>query len=71
MAEQMQKPLEPRKPVGFVAVSIGRGINEIFRGLGVDCLIEGGSAFAWFAARMILLLFGRINTVSAFTRLMI
>ncbi len=41
-AEQMQKPLEPRKPVGFVAVSIGRGINEIFRGLGVDCLIEGG-----------------------------
>ena len=36
------KPREPRKPVGFVAVSIGDGINEIFRGLGVDYLIEGG-----------------------------
>ena len=36
------KPREQRKPVGFVAVSIGDGINEIFRGLGVDYLIEGG-----------------------------
>ena len=36
------KPREPRKPGGFVAVSIGDGINEIFRGLGVDYLIEGG-----------------------------
>ena len=33
---------EPRKPVGFVAVSIGDGINNIFKGLGVDYLIEGG-----------------------------
>lgn len=32
----------PRKQVGFVAVSIGTGINEIFKGLGVDYLIEGG-----------------------------
>ncbi len=32
----------PRKPVGFVAVSIGEGMNEIFKGLGVDYLIEGG-----------------------------
>ena len=36
------KKEEPRKPVGFVAVSIGEGINEIFKGLGVDYLIEGG-----------------------------
>ena len=36
------KKAEPRKPVGFVAVSIGSGINEIFTGLGVDYLIEGG-----------------------------
>lgn len=36
------KKAEPRKPVGFVAVSIGSGINEIFSGLGVDYLIEGG-----------------------------
>lgn len=32
----------PRKPVGFIAVSIGEGVNEIFKGLGVDYLIEGG-----------------------------
>ena len=33
---------EPRKPVGFIAVSIGDGMNEIFRELGVDYIIEGG-----------------------------
>ena len=33
---------EPRKEMGFVAVSIGEGMNEIFRGLGVDYIIEGG-----------------------------
>ncbi len=32
----------PRKEVGFISVSIGEGINEIFTGLGVDYLIEGG-----------------------------
>ena len=41
-AEQAKEQKEPRKPVGFVAVSIGDGINEIFRGLGVDYIIEGG-----------------------------
>lgn len=33
---------EPRKDVGFISVSIGEGINEIFTGLGVDYTIEGG-----------------------------
>ena len=33
---------EPEKEMGFVAVSIGEGLNEIFRGLGVDYIIEGG-----------------------------
>ena len=33
---------EPEKEVGFIAVSIGEGFAEIFRGLDVDCLIEGG-----------------------------
>lgn len=32
----------PHKDTGFVAVSAGQGINEIFRGLGVDYIIEGG-----------------------------
>ena len=30
------------KPVGFVSVSIGDGLNAIFRDLGVDEIIEGG-----------------------------
>ena len=39
---QEKKKKEPRKPVGFIAVSIGDGMNEIFRELGVDYIIEGG-----------------------------
>ncbi|MBQ6843708.1 MAG: DAK2 domain-containing protein [Agathobacter sp.] len=37
-----EKKDEPRKEMGFVAVSIGEGMNDIFRGLGVDYIIEGG-----------------------------
>ena len=37
-----QKAEEPRKEMGFISVSIGEGIGEIFKGLGVDYLIEGG-----------------------------
>ena len=36
------KPAEPPKPVGFIAVSVGDGVNEIFKSLGVDYIIEGG-----------------------------
>ena len=32
----------PAKEMGFVSVSIGEGMNEVFRGLGVDYVIEGG-----------------------------
>lgn len=32
----------PKKEVGFISVSIGGGMNEIFKELGVDYLIEGG-----------------------------
>ena len=39
---EAKKTMEPRKPVGFIAVSIGEGMNEIFKGLGVDYVIEGG-----------------------------
>lgn len=35
-------PKEPAKPVGFLAVSVGDGVNEIFKSLGVDYIIEGG-----------------------------
>ena len=36
-AQEMEK-----KEVGFITVSVGDGINEIFKGLGVDYIIEGG-----------------------------
>ncbi len=42
-AEKEDKaPVMPHKEVGFIAVSVGKGINEIFTGLGVDHIIEGG-----------------------------
>lgn len=40
--EEKPKADEPRKEMGFISVSIGEGMNEIFRGLGVDYIIEGG-----------------------------
>ena len=39
---EKQKEKEPRKEMGFISVSIGEGVGEIFKGLGVDYLIEGG-----------------------------
>lgn len=41
-AQQKQKQREPSKPYGFIAVSVGKGLSEIFQGLGVDYIIEGG-----------------------------
>ena len=40
--EEEAKADEPRKDMGFISVSIGEGMNEIFKGLGVDYIIEGG-----------------------------
>lgn len=40
--EDGKKADGPRKPIGFIAVSIGEGLNEIFKELGVDYIIEGG-----------------------------
>ena len=41
-AAEEQKAKEPEKEMGFVSVSIGEGMNEVFNGLGVDYIIEGG-----------------------------
>ncbi len=38
----VQEQPKEKKAVGFVTVSVGAGIGEIFKNLGVDCLIEGG-----------------------------
>ncbi len=40
--KEQEAPKEPHKSVGFIAVSIGEGMNSIFRELGVDYIIEGG-----------------------------
>ncbi len=32
----------PRKEIGFIAVSAGSGLGEVFKGLGADYMIEGG-----------------------------
>lgn len=48
MSKQEEKAAEeddlpgPKKDVGFIAVSVGEGIAGIFKGLGVDYIIEGG-----------------------------
>ncbi len=48
MSKQEEKPAAeddlpgPKKDVGFIAVSVGDGIADIFKGLGVDYIIEGG-----------------------------
>ena len=40
--DQKKKSAEPRKPMGFITVSIGEGLNSVFRELGADYIIEGG-----------------------------
>ncbi len=42
LAEEQKQAAGPRKPYGFISVSIGEGMDDIFRDLGVDCLISGG-----------------------------
>lgn len=40
--EVPRMPDQPRKEVGFITVSVGDGIRDIFTGLGVDYVISGG-----------------------------
>ena len=40
--EAAAKEAEPPKEYGFISVSVGKGLTEIFKELGVDYLIEGG-----------------------------
>ncbi|MDD2980372.1 MAG: DAK2 domain-containing protein [Hespellia sp.] len=42
LAAQQKAEKKPRKSVGFIAVSIGKGMNQIFEELGADYIIEGG-----------------------------
>lgn len=40
--EEEAKADEPKKAYGFIAVSVGEGLDEIFKGLNVDYIISGG-----------------------------
>ena len=40
--KQKFTPAAPEKPFGFVSVASGDGIEELFRDLGVDCIVRGG-----------------------------
>ena len=42
LLQEMKNQREERKATGFIAVSIGEGLGDIFKGIGVDYLIEGG-----------------------------
>lgn len=41
-AVEQAKKDEPKKKYGFISVSAGEGLSEIFKSLGVDYIIEGG-----------------------------
>lgn len=40
--EEKKNHKEPAKKYGFIAVSVGEGINQILKDIGVDYIIEGG-----------------------------
>lgn len=40
--KEEEKKAEPEKEFGFISVSAGEGLSEIFKGLGADYVIEGG-----------------------------
>ncbi len=42
IAKEQAENKEPPKDHGFISVSVGEGLSQIFRELGVDYLIEGG-----------------------------
>lgn len=41
-AEKNKKKVEPKKEYGFITVSMGDGLKELFTELGADYIIEGG-----------------------------
>ncbi|HHU74442.1 MAG TPA: DAK2 domain-containing protein [Clostridiales bacterium] len=61
--EEEKKTVEnkPRKKSGFIAVSMGEGLDEIFTGLGVDYIIKGGQTMNPSAEDML----NAINEVNA------
>lgn len=52
-----------KKATGFISVSVGAGLSEIFQDLGVDCIIEGGQTMNPSTEDIL----GAINRVNADT----
>lgn len=44
LAEAALAPAKPVKPLGIVAVTVGEGLEEIFRSLGADTVVKGGQS---------------------------
>lgn len=42
LEREVIKPVAPTKPVGFVSVSAGAGLEQLFKDLGVDIVVSGG-----------------------------
>ena len=59
---------QPPKENGFIAVSIGEGIKEIFQGLGVDYLIEGGQTMNPSTEDMLTAMRRSMQRISLFCR---
>lgn len=62
---EQSEPEAPRKEVGFIAVCAGDGLEEIFRGLGVDHVISGGQTMNP-STEDILDAIGRVNAETVF-----
>ncbi len=63
--EKEAAPAEPAKDMAFVAVSIGDGMNRIFRELGCDSIIEGGQTMNP-STEDVLLAIEKVNAKSVF-----
>lgn len=61
----LQGTSEPEKEMGFVAVAIGDGMNQIFKDLGADAMIEGGQTMNP-STEDVLDAIGRINADTVF-----
>lgn len=64
-AAQNRETSGERKKYGFISVSSGQGLSEIFKGIGADCLIEGGQTMNPSTEDMLEAI-GRVNADNIF-----
>lgn len=61
--EKLKQESEPAKPVGFVAVAAGRGMEEILKSLGADVVVSGGQTMNPSTAELLEAV-GRVNAAA-------